>query len=555
MTLPFTYYKTKCKKGIYHWLKRLHYQISFRPSKLVSATVLLTFLLFLPQGWITWQAYHNFNGIITQELRLQHLSDQITYFDEVLTMSASMNAATGNVIWEERYRKFEPQLDAAIKESIALAPQAYKTEDAKKTDAANKRLVEIESLSFILVRNSQKETALKLLSSQEYKQEKENYALGVASRNLDISLQLTNKVKSYKQYLALSIFASILSLLMLLPAWLMVLKLLKVYLKARNIAQADLEQTNRELENRVENRTQELKDKNIQLQQTLQELQETQVQLIQIEKMSSLGSMVAGIAHEINNPVSFVYGNIAHAKGYAEDVLKLIELYQEEYPKPNNKIETQITDMDLEFLSKDFIRLLKSMEVGTERIQEIVHSLRNFSRLDNTAAKDINIHEGIDSTLMILHHRLKAKKEYGEISVYKEYGSLPLIECYIGQLNQVFMNIISNAIDALDEYNMQRTPDEVKANPSYIRICTDVITDDWVEIRITDNGPGIPENILSQLFEPFFTTKPVGKGTGLGLSISHQIIVEKHHGKLACYSTVGEGTEFVINIPVAYTES
>jgi signal transduction histidine kinase len=536
------------------YFKFLPHQLAFRPSQVISTTVGLTLLLFVPQTLLAWQTYQDFNNIIKHELRLQSLSDTITYLDEVLTMSARMNAATGNSSWEQRYRSFEPKLDAAIKESIKLAPQAYTSEDAKETDIANQRLVEMEYNSFNLVKNSQKEAAQKLLSGGDYEKEKQKYAAGVASRNRAISFQIQKKVADYRQHLLWSIFISVVSLAMLIPAWIFVLRLLQQYLRINKMAQAAIEQTNQELEIRVEKRTEELTEKNLQLQQTLQELQQTQMQLIQTEKMSSLGQMLAGIAHEIKNPVNFVSGNIFYAQEYLQDLLKLVELYKENYPNPPQAIQAEIKAMDLDFLSKDFTKLLQSMMIGTERINEIIQSLRNFSRIDETAVKQVDIHEGIDSTLMILQHRLQSNNQQPEIFILKEYGLLPPIECYPSQLNQVFMNILANAIDALEEQNLQRTPEEIKTKPSSIHIYTEASSKDNILIRISDNGSGIPKQILSQLFNPFFTTKPVGKGTGIGLSISYQIVVEKHGGKLLCNSTVGEGTEFIIEIPTSLSE-
>ena len=289
--------------------------------------------------------------------------------------------------------------------------------------------------------------------------------------------------------------------------------------------------------------------KSEQLARTLQELQQTQIQLIQTEKMSSLGQMVAGIAHEINNPVNFIHGNLSHAKEYIRDLLGLVELYQREYPQPTTAIAEEIEAIELDFLCEDLAKLLNSMNVGTDRIREIVCSLRMFSRLDEAEIKQADLHDGLDSTLMILHHRLKPKPDHPGIQVIKEYARLPQIGCYPGQLNQVFMNILSNAIDALDEYNRSRTAKEIQRNPSMISIGTTVLDSDWVEIQIADNGPGMSEEVRSKLFDPFFTTKPVGKGTGLGLSISYQIVVEKHGGSLRCHSGDGMGAEFTIRIP------
>ncbi|MBE9052639.1 hybrid sensor histidine kinase/response regulator [Nostocales cyanobacterium LEGE 11386] len=303
--------------------------------------------------------------------------------------------------------------------------------------------------------------------------------------------------------------------------------------------------------------SEKLAQKNTLLEQKIAELslaytdmQEMQIKLIQSEKLSSLGEMVAGITHEINNPVNFIYGNLIHANEYTQDILKLLHVYQKEYPNPTPLIQAELETTDLEFIEDDLLKLFQSMNMGAKRIHEIVKSMRVFSRVDELNVKAVNIHEGIDSTLTILNYRLKAKPEHPGIEVVKNYSQLPLIECYTGRLNQVFMNILANAIDALDEYNQQRSFAEIKKQPSRIEISTKMIGNDWAAICITDNGPGMSEAVQAKLFDPFFTTKPVGKGTGLGLSISYQIIVEKHGGSLCCQSTPEKGTEFVIKIPI-----
>ncbi|UBF25955.1 AAA family ATPase [Kovacikia minuta CCNUW1] len=333
-----------------------------------------------------------------------------------------------------------------------------------------------------------------------------------------------------------------------------------------------LEDYNATLEQKVAERTQELNQKTQHLEQTFKELQHTQTQLIQTEKMSSLGQLVAGVAHEINNPVNFIHGNLLHTNEYVQALFDVLAAYQQEYPEPNPRIEAAIQDADLAFLLEDLPKLLISMKVGSDRIRNIILGLRNFSRLDEAEMKPVDIHEGINSTLMILQHRLKAKPDCPAIEVIRAYGKLPKVECYAGQLNQVFMNILSNAIDALEEvsgvrgqgsgeqepeaiHNLQftihnlTTPHTPHPTPR-IQISTEVTENQWAVIRIRDNGPGMPEEVQQKIFDPFFTTKSVGKGTGLGLSISYQIIVDKHRGKLTCNSTPGEGTEFVVEVPI-----
>jgi signal transduction histidine kinase len=285
------------------------------------------------------------------------------------------------------------------------------------------------------------------------------------------------------------------------------------------------------------------------LEQTIQELKRTQTQMLQSEKMSSLGQLVAGVAHEINNPVNFIHGNLTHVEQYSQDLLELIDLYQQ-YNLTQPEIQDLLHELDLEFIQTDLPKTLKSMKIGTQRIREIVLSLRTFSRMDEAEFKEVDIHEGIDSTLLILQHRLKEQVKRPGIEIIKYYGKLPLIECYAGQLNQVFMNLLTNAIDAMEEKNSTRTFEEIQANPNQIIIRTSVIDTNWIEIAIADNGIGMTDEVQKQMLNPFFTTKPIGSGTGMGMSISYQIITEKHSGKLNCFSTLNQGTEFLIQIPI-----
>jgi len=355
-----------------------------------------------------------------------------------------------------------------------------------------------------------------------------------------------------------------------------VLSRVQTHLTIRNL-QKKLQEQN---ENLVRSQAQE-RQRTLELEQALQKLQHTQTQLIQAEKMSSLGQMVAGVAHEINNPINFIYGNLGFANDYIQQLLGLIQLYQKTYTHPTPEITTEVAAIDLEFLQRDLPQMLKSMRCGAERIYQLVLLLRNFSRLDEAQLKLADIHQGIESTLLLLQHRLEATAKRPAIQLIKEYGDLPKVECYAGQMNQVFMNILTNAIDALGEGNRKwaigngqwepgAKEEEEKqrwreqGNLSHfpyrgysslscsltptIWICTELIGNSIV-IRIADNGLGMTEDVHRKLFDPFFTTKPVGSGTGLGLAISYQIVVERHKGRLSANSEMGKGTEFVIEIP------
>ncbi|WP_442940383.1 hybrid sensor histidine kinase/response regulator [Nostoc sp.] len=312
---------------------------------------------------------------------------------------------------------------------------------------------------------------------------------------------------------------------------------LKLHLKISHLT--------RTLEQRVQERT-------IELTQSLQELQNTQLQLIQSEKMSTLGQLIAGIGHEINNPIGFISGNCSHIEEYIKDLLRLVNLQQEKLPHSDPEIEELIKEIDLEYLIEDLPNILGSMHQGIGRLRDISLSLRTFARSDISSMVEFQIHEGIDSTLMILKHRLQDQGNRPKIGVVKEYGNLPPITCYPGQLNQVFMNIIANAIDAFDDlYQNGSVQNITAATPHTITIATSVEHQQkTVSICIEDNAFGMPPEVQARIFEPSFTTKAVGKGTGLGLAISYQIISDKHNGQIHCSSTFGQGTKFMIILAI-----
>ncbi|MFN3927128.1 MAG: PAS domain S-box protein [Pseudanabaenaceae cyanobacterium] len=303
-----------------------------------------------------------------------------------------------------------------------------------------------------------------------------------------------------------------------------------------------------------------------QLEQALKQLKSTQAQLIQTEKLSSLGQLIAGISHEINNPINFIYGNLFHAEKYLDDILEVVSLYCHYHPDPELPVKRKLQEVNIDFLIEDLRTMMSSIRVGAERIHGLVQSLHKFARADSNQLRYADIHHGIDGTLVILHNRLKANNFRPEIQVFKNYCTLGNVECYPGQLNQVFMNILANAIDALDEVYLP--PEETTApglgwerswqKPDNWQPCiwitTQVVESTKVQISIKDNAGGMPEHVLQKIFDPFFTTKPAGKGTGLGLSISYKLITENHHGSLVCHTIEGEGTEFVITIPILQEE-
>ena len=519
-----------------------------RLVKIFTAVTVLTLGLFGSLVWYMWGTFQYLETTQKNYIRLTELSGSIVHLDEVLTMSARMAAATGDLKWEARYRSFEPNLDATIKEAMLLG-QGFSLKDAAaKTDTANLKLVDMENQAFDLVRKDQTEKAATILSSAEYEAQKKIYLSGITQITETIRGNLENNVTEYHQrgYLAVS------SILIVTPClafgWILLARLVQQYNTNRKQAEEAIQALNEELEQRVLDRTKQLEASNLGLKQLAQqlenayrELKSAQSCLLQQEKMASIGQLAAGVAHEINNPIGFIISNLNSLQKYSDKIVdfvktlsdateKMAHNYQDQSRELLETIVKQKKSAKLDYIIEDLGNLINESLDGADRIKKIVQNLKSFSRLDETAFQMADINAGLESTINIVWNELKYKA-----TLKKEYGDIPRTMCNPGQLNQVFMNILINAAQAI------QTQGEIA-----IRTATD---SNMIYISISDTGGGIPAEKLDRIFEPFFTTKEVGKGTGLGLSIAYDII-RKHNGEIQVESVVGKGTTFTVSIPI-----
>jgi two-component system, NtrC family, sensor kinase len=511
---------------------------------------------------ISASLYFNYRimGIYTHSIVVnRQWATRLQTYSELGQLLTAMNAP-GNNVFDSHNVEFElGQLAAAqanfdqkvntiqqeIEAQVELPQRAALLKDLQAVNVATRDMTDEAKLIFAYFRQKQAYLAGKRMATMDQKYGEVTQSLATFLQNIsqiqsDLLEQQEGSASAFQHYQVAIVGAMLLMVGGITAYGHQLAQKIKLDAQAKERSIAELQDAETVLQEQAQA-----------LQLTLANLQNTQLQLFQSEKMSSLGQMVAGIAHEINNPVNFIHANLEHVRQYAHDLLNFVQMARQSCTDVMPELQQQAETIDLEFIEDDLLKILNSMYVGTDRIRSIVLSLRSFSRLDEAELKVVDIHEGIESTLLILQHRCKSVLPNSGIEVIKDYGDLPKLECYVGQLNQVFMNILTNSIDALEGNRDEPEP----GRKHQITIHTSTIDSNWVKIAIADNGIGIPEAIQQKIFEPFFTTKPVGKGTGLGMSISYKIIQENHQGQLKCFSTPGQGTEFVIEIPIRLTHS
>ncbi len=514
-------------------------QLSPRFFQIFTFVTVMTIGLF---GSLVWYAFNTYRYLETTQktyFRLLELSGSIVHLDEVLTMSARMAAATGDRKWETRYRSFEPDLDAAIKETMVIGEKFSLHNATAKTDNAILKLENMENQALDLAMHGRNKDAMAILSSTGYEAEKKNYNSGIDKVTETMKEDLKKDIAGQRQEGYLAVIAILIATPCIAFGWLLVVRSVRHHNIKRMQAEEDLQTLNAELEQRVSNRTKELETSNAELAQAThalnkayKELQTTQSQMLQSEKMASIGQLAAGVAHEINNPIGFISSNLGTLSKYLTRLTEFTDTLMKAQAS-NDYSEAQLKELHkklkIDFIGQDAKDLVKESLDGTDRVCKIVQGLKSFSRVDEAEYKTVDINECLESTLNIVWNELKYKA-----TVSKDYGKLPLTNCYPQQLNQVFMNLLVNAAHAIDKQGEIgiKTWQQEKS----------------IFVSISDTGFGIPPENKSRIFEPFFTTKEVGKGTGLGLSISYEII-KKHDGEIVVDSEPGKGTTFTIRLP------
>jgi signal transduction histidine kinase len=517
------------------------------PMRALLSLAVLTLALIFEAGWIVKHQYDDLIGLVRTELRLQTLTGRVVHLDEVLTMSARMAAATGDLKWEARYRTFEPQLDSAINEAIALEPEAYNIASAAATDSANRALVQMENRAFAFVRGGEREKAKEILFSGEYEEQKTIYANGMKASNLAVELRTSAVLLKQQQRIRIVGAVALVVLIALIIVWARIVTLIRRYLQSTALARCALTEANEGLEWRVKERTAELLAGKVSLEEEMRRRENVELALRQSQKLESVGRLASGIAHEINTPIQYVSDNIHFVQNAMKDLTSLVEQYRVIYQlvlegKPFLEAAARAAEaenaVDLPFLCQDVPRALESSLEGLGRVSVIVRSMKNFAHPDQKEKNAVDLNAAILSTLTI------ASSEYKYVAeVVTDLAELPPVTCYGGDLNQAILNLIVNSAHAI--------ADVVEGTD--VRGLITVRTrnlGDTVLISISDTGGGIKPEIRDHIFDPFFTTKEVGRGTGQGLAIARSVVVQKHGGELTFETVMGKGSTFFIRLPI-----
>ena len=517
------------------------------PATAALCLVALTVSLSLGSIWVAWHLHEDSVTLVRTELQIRSLAGRIIQLDEVLTMSARMNAASGDLKWEERYRHFDPELTADIDALIALAPEAFVGDAARATNEANKALVAMENQSFDDVRSGRRDAAMGLLNGTAYDNEKRNYAHGMELISKAIGERAGTMLAAQRLRLTILLGLSIALWVFLIAVWMRIAFLIRHFLRNTNEAERMLSEANADLEQRVQRRTSQLLDANEVLRRETEERLRIEVELQQAQKLEAVGRLASGVAHEINTPVQFVSDSVRFVRDAFADVTALLAKYDAivgstSAGSPLAALEGHLArareEADLQYLLDNVPTALDRSVDGLGRVADIVRSMKEFAHPDQREMRSIDLNQAILSTLTM------ARSEYKHVAdIETDLGELPHVRCHAGEVNQVILNIVINAAHAIG--------DAVAKTDRKGRITVRTSREgESVVISIGDTGNGIPEDIRDRIFDPFFTTKEVGKGSGQGLAMAHAVVTAKHHGTLTFESRVGRGTTFFVRLPI-----